>query len=243
MATHNSKRDEVQIQVITEGADFEQVYDCVANAFGKQVQDGIWILMNPGWDTAEGRAKNTEELRKRWHATKDSGNTIFLKATVPDPEDQNSRRIAGIAIWVNASIVPGHGQIPESPDLEALYPGNEKEQRYLTQAVASLHRKRLETLAEKAKPDSKQKSMFVLDLCVTDPAFQRRGIAKKLVQWGVDEAKVRGDLELTTEGSAMGRHVYKLFGFQEVDDIKYEVDKEFKGRSMPANVFMRTRPS
>lgn len=237
------KGSDVQIEVITDPNDFGQAYDCVANAFGHQAKDGLWILMNPDWDTPEGKAKNTQELVKRWEATKEGGNTIFLKATVPEPGSEVSRRIAGVAIWVNASIVPGEGQIPEAPDLSALYPGDERQQRYLAQALASLHKKRLETLVEKAKSDSKQKSMFVLDMCVTDPAFQRRGIAKRLVQWGLDEAKRRDDLELTTEGSTMGRHVYKQLGFQEVEDVVYEVDEEFRDRSMPPNVFMRTRPT
>lgn len=242
MVTQSDSTDDLRVQVITDASDFEPAYECVLNAFGHQVADGIWTAMNPGWDTPEGKAIHTAQFRNRWQSTKDAGNTIFLKATLPDPEASGSRRLVGLAIWVNASAVPGEGEVPGKTDFSALYPGDEREQRYLAQLLGSLHKKRFEVLQQKAKPESKQKSIMVLDLCVTEPSFQKRGIAKKLVQWGLDEAQRRGGLEATTEASAMGRHVYKKLGFQGVEDIVYEVDEEFKGRPMPPNLFMRTGP-
>jgi GNAT superfamily N-acetyltransferase len=84
--------------------------------------------------------------------------------------------------------------------------------------------------------------VLVLDLCAVDPAHQRKGIARALVQWGLDEAKRRGDLELILEASSMGRHVYAQMGFEaQGSDIDYLVDEEFASRSRPANLFMRRR--
>jgi GNAT superfamily N-acetyltransferase len=243
MATQSVLNEDLRIEVITDASDFGPAYECVLNAFGHQINDGIWGAMNPGWDTPEGKAKNTADFRDRWQATKDAGNTIFLKASLPDPDAQGARRIAGVAIWVNASAVPGEGEAPGDMDVATVYPGDEREQRYLGQLVGSLHKKRHEVIEQKARPDSKQKSVMVLDMCVTDPAFQRRGIARNLVQWGLDEAKRRGDLEAMTEASIMGRHVYRQLGFREVEEIIYEVDEEFKNRPMPSNIFMRTGPS
>ncbi|KAK6066375.1 acetyltransferase [Seiridium cupressi] len=243
MVAQSLSNQDLRIEVITDASDFVQAYECILNAFGHQINDGIWTTMSPGWNTPEGKAKNTEDLRRRWEATKDAGNTIFVKASLPDLESQGARRIVGVAIWVHASAVPGEGEAPAETDVAAVYPDDEREQRYLSQLLASLHKNRLELIKEKAKPESKQKSVMVLDLCVTDPAFQRRGVAKNLVKWGLDEAKRRGDIEASTEASIMGRHVYKQLGFHGVEEIIFEVDEEFQERSMPSNLFMRTRPN
>ncbi|KAH8194378.1 hypothetical protein TruAng_011461 [Truncatella angustata] len=243
MAAPNPANNDLRIEVITDGADFEPAHACIGKCFGDQTSDGVWILMSPGWDTTEGNKRLAARLRDRWQETQQNNNTIFLKATLPDPDAQGARRIVGVAIWVNASKIPGEGEVPGEVDYAALYPEDEGKQRFLKQAMASLHKQRYQVLEEKARPESKQKSIMVLDLCVTDPAYQRRGIARRLVQWGLDEAKRRGDLEATTEGSAMGRHVYRQLGFQGVSDIVWEVDDEFKNYSLPPNLFMRTRPS
>ena len=85
--------------------------------------------------------------------------------------------------------------------------------------------------------------MFVLDLCAVHPDFQGRGIASKMVRWGLEEAQRRGVPEAVTEGSAMGRHVYMKLGFhpEGLHDIHYHLDDEFSDRpAPPANLFLRT---
>lgn len=233
---------------LVEAEDIVQGFDCICEAFGRQTNDGIWTTMNPGWDTAAGRARAADLLVERWRSTSrdDQGraNTVFLKATLPGGE---ARTIAGIAIWVQASAVPGHGDLPaedlrKAMDLEALYPGNEAEQRYACQLDYSLHRRRIELVKEKAT--ASPPAVMVLDLCAVHPAFQGRGIAKQLVQWGLDEAQARGGIEAITEASVMGRRVYEKLGFrQEGPEISYAVDAEFADRERPSNIFMRTRGS
>jgi GNAT superfamily N-acetyltransferase len=234
--------NEPRIELITNADDFEPAFDSICNAFGHQTADAIWIGMHPLWDTPDGKSKGAARMADRWRSSREAGNTLFLKATFPDPNDGNRDRIVGLAIWVQASLVPGCGEAPGDMGLAALYPDDEREQRYLQQALGSLHKRRLETLHEKARPESVQKSAMVLDLCGVDPAFQGKGIAKKLVQWGLDEAQRRGDIEAITEASVMGRRVYTRMGFREVEEIEYHVDDEFKGRSLPSNVFLRTKP-
>ncbi|KLU91281.1 hypothetical protein MAPG_09802 [Magnaporthiopsis poae ATCC 64411] len=69
------------------------------------------------------------------------------------------------------------------------------------------------------------------------------GLARALVQWGLDEAQRRGGIECITEASSMGRKVYLQMGFrQEGGEMAYLVDDEFKDRKLPSNVFLRTRP-
>ena len=247
MAGNNSS--DVRIELITDVQDFIDGFEAVCNAFGHQTNDGIWTAMNPGWDTSDGKAVGAAMMIERWrNATTDRNgnpNTMFLKATLPDPNKGDERVIGGMAIWVQASVVEGCGDAPaedygKAVDLEALYPGNETEQRYLRQVVKSLHKRRIEVVKEKANDPIP--AVMVLDMCAVDPAFQRKGLASRLVEWGLDEAQRRGGLEATTEGSLMGRHVYLKLGFhQDGPEIGFELDEEFANRPKPpSNLFMRT---
>lgn len=246
MATPNS---DVRIDVIDNEADFPAAFDSAAKAFGHQAHDAIWMAMNPGWDTTEGLAKGAARMTKRWHGvTKDhdgNPNTVFLKATVPDPQDPSRRVLAGMAIWEQCSMVEGRG-VPVSEDprtdmgMTDLYPTDETQQRFLAQAMYSLHKPRLDLV--KAIASTATPALLALDLCAVNPAFQRRGIAGKLVEWGLQEAERRGGLEAVMEASVMGKPVYARVGFQaDGQGIEFNMDKEFSGRDLPPNVFMRSR--
>ncbi|CAM1502336.1 Fc.00g043200.m01.CDS01 [Cosmosporella sp. VM-42] len=247
MSTKITSSD-LRIELANEAADIERGFESICNTFGHQTHDGIWEAMNPGWNTPNGKAAGTARMVDRWRSTttdrNGKPNTIFLKATLPNPQQERQRVIAGMAIWVQASVVDGYGEAPVEDfskivDLETLYPENEAEQRYLRQLDYSLHKRRIEVVKKKATEDPP--AVMVLDLCVVEPAFQRRGIAKGLVQWGLDEAKQRGGLEAITEASSMGRHVYLGLGFvQEGPELEYLVDDEFAHRDRPSNIFMRT---
>ena len=239
---------ELRVEPIDSPEDLTLAFDCVSEAFGRQARDGIWAAMNPGWETPGGRALGAARLTARWRTvTRDSqGNpsTVFLKATAPDAQNETKEIIVGFAIWVQTSAVPGHGEPPtedfiKALDLESLYPGDSAEQRYIDQVFTSLTRRRREVIREKTT--ATPPSVFALDMCAVDPRFQRKGVATKLVQWGLDEARRRGNLEAVTEGSVMGRHVYARMGFrQEGSEIEYLVDEKYADRQRPSNVFMRT---
>ncbi|KAL4938988.1 hypothetical protein BDV06DRAFT_225479 [Aspergillus oleicola] len=211
---------QVRVSPITDPSDLTRFFDVTASTFGSQVKDGFWIAMNPGWDTPEGRSGGISRFANRWGSTTTDRygrpNTVFLKATVDDNEGKKA--IAGVAIWVQASMVDGYGDKPvidlgEAMDLNTLYPGVLDEQKYVSQVDRSLHKRRLEVVQEAASTSFP--AVMVLDLCAVDPAFQRRGVANALVQWGPDEAKSRGGLEAVLEASSMGRLVYGKMGFQQ----------------------------
>ncbi|KAL6235526.1 hypothetical protein BDW75DRAFT_209291 [Aspergillus navahoensis] len=231
----------IKVSPITSPTDFIPFFNISASAFGSQVHDGVWIAMNPGWDTPEGKERAIGRLVERWSSvtTDRNGNpnTVFLKATTASAEGKEA--IAGVAIWVQASMIPEYGAVPVDIDAEAVYQGNAVEQRYLLQLDRSLHKRRVEVVKEIASSSSP--AVMVLDLCVVDPAFQRQGVATRLVQWGLDEAKRRGGLEAVLEASSMGRHVYRQLGFwQDGEECEYDLDEEFRDREQPSNIFMRT---
>ncbi|KAI0401259.1 acyl-CoA N-acyltransferase [Xylaria palmicola] len=238
------------VEVITDAGDFAEAFRCASEAFGRQANDAIWAAFNPGWDTPEGQAAGAARWAQRWRAATSGGDgdgdphTVFLKATLPDTAAPAPppRLIVGLAIWVQASAVAGRGVVGSDDlrgtmDLDALHPGDEAEQRFLRQMFRSLISQRMAFVRARAAADPP--AVMALDLCATHPAFQRRGVATALVQWGLDEARRRGIPEAVMEASSMGRHVYKHLGFQpQGPDMVYEVDDEFAGRDKPPNVFM-----
>ncbi|OTA90730.1 hypothetical protein M434DRAFT_397818 [Hypoxylon sp. CO27-5] len=235
----------ILVQPVDSPDDFTQIYHCISEAFGRQIKDSIWTAMNSNWDSSEGQREGASKLFQRWKSTtknKDGQpNTVILKATLPDPQDGFKLKIVGAAIWTQASFVDGYGDPPTDcpADLAALTP---TERRFASQMYHSLWRRRVSLAREKAK-STELPAMFTLDTCAVDPAFQRRGIAAKLVAWGLEEAKRRGGLECTTEASPMGRVVYKRLGFGAEgtgEDLVYEVDEEFRSRHKPEILFMRT---
>ncbi|KAM0271170.1 hypothetical protein ACHAQH_009154 [Verticillium albo-atrum] len=239
---------DLRIDLITSADDFPEAHQVATNAFARQAGDEFWIHMNPGWDTPAGQAAGATRMAARFKATtRDANgnpNTMFLKATLPDPDNEGQRRIVGVAIWVQLSMVEGRGDKPvedlsQAVDLKALHPGDEHAQRYSVEMDRGLHRQRIGVV--KAKAGEAQPAVMVLDLCAVEVGFQRRGIAQKLVQWGLDEAKRRGGLEALTEASAMGRGAYVKLGFrQEGPEMDYGVSEEFKDWKKPSNIFMRT---
>ncbi|KAI6783455.1 uncharacterized protein J7T54_005484 [Emericellopsis cladophorae] len=231
-------------------ADALGAFACAAKGFGEQTSDGIWQAMFPGWDTPEGRRRHAAKLGQKWKDTGKDKNgiphAVFLKAVTTD--EDGTERIIGYSIWTQYSGVEGHGVTP--PDsaqqlqtAKEKYPDDEREARFCHLVLRALNRQRVEAIWAKAKEKEENPAALVLDICVVDPAFQGRGAAKRMVQCGVEEARRRGDLELMTEGSAMGRHVYTQFGFQqEGPEMDYGMPAEFQDRALPSNIFMRTKP-
>ncbi|ROT41933.1 hypothetical protein SODALDRAFT_326117 [Sodiomyces alkalinus F11] len=253
-----SASQDIRIEPTTEEQDLLDSFNCISNAFGTQANDGIWTHMNPGWDTPEGHARCAARLAARLRTiTKDRNgrpNIVFLKATVPDPavpadgSGDAKRIIVGIATWVQLSVVEGYGDRPaedlaQAVDLEDLYPGSEADQRLCRQLDAALHADRIRVVKDKAAAAASPPAVMVLDMCAVHSEYQRRGIATRLVQWGVEEARARGGLECLTEASSMGRHVYLRLGFRQVgEEMEYgTVDEEVRSkRTLPSNIFMRT---
>lgn len=240
-------KGDVRVEPVTQADDIARCFEIAAATFGTQTADNIWMAWNPGWNTPEGKAEGISRMRRHWAtATVDQAgnlNTVYLKATVPDSDE--GEVIAGIAIWLQASIIPGYGDAPETDlvkamDLDTLYPGDASAHRYICQLTKSLLRQRNECIVEAALYSPP--AVMIGDLCGVDPAFQGRSIGSKLVQWALDEAVRRGGLEIVLEASTKGRPVWSRLGFkQDGPEIEYHLDDEFRDRQLPSNIFMRTR--
>lgn len=246
MAT--TSQSAVDIAIITDVSDIPAAYEVVWACFGEQVPDAILQAFNPGWETPDGYVRAVERMKESFQnaGNRDKNDNLtkfFLKATVTD--STGNQHIAGLAVWLELSVVEGYGDQPlldarEALGVEDLYPGDVAEQEYCCKLFENLNRQRHE-LVEQQRSASPP-AIMILDLCVVHPKFQRQGIAAKLVQYGLDEAERRGGLVCCTEASPMGRSVYAKLGFrQEGPEIEYRVDgAKFARNGMPSNVFMRT---
>ena len=241
-------KGDVRVEPVTQADDIARCFELAAMTFGTQWADDIWMAWNPGWNTPEGKAKCISRMKDDWAtATVDRAgnlNTIYLKATVPDAD--GGEVIAGMALWHQASMIPGYGDAPEADlvkamDLDTLYPGDASMHRFICQLTESLLRQRNECIREATSRSPP--AIMIADLCGVDPAFQGRSIGSKLIQWGLDEAVRRGGLESVLEASVAGRPVWARLGFkQDGPEIEYRLDDEFSDRRLPCNIFMRTWP-
>lgn len=248
MASIGVPQDNIQVSVMTDVADVSGALEVTCKCFGEQVPDAILEALNPSWSTPDGRERALQRWTKRFNAPRNytaagDPTKTLLKAVAND--SNGNQKIVGYAVWIQLSAVEGFGERPmlnprEEMNLEDLYPGDPSEQEYLAVLMENLNRQKNE-LVEKQRSASPP-AIMALDLCVVHPEFQRRGIATKLVQWGLDEAKRRGGLVCCMEASTMGRPVYGKLGFkQEGLEIDYKVnDAKFAKIGMPSNIFMRT---
>lgn len=238
----------VRVLLVEDASDFEQIWDVESSSFARQSQDGLWMAMHPGWDDPANKPSFVESRVKRWQSTTTDKygrpNALFLKAVVSEGEGAAAvDRIVGMTVWVQASADPGFGDAPLDVEgylgnFRKLFPGDDSVARFGAQALGSMHAYRL--VVAKEKSGSAQPAFMVLDICGVHPDYQGRGVAKKLVQWGLEEAQRRGGLECMTEASVMGRRVYQKLGFAMAPEHVWVVDDEFKDRSLPSAVMMRT---
>lgn len=230
---------DVQIEIITDSSDLKPAYEVAQSCFGKQTNDGFWQAVTPGGDSPEGIAGGVERMKRRFdNITKnkdDQPNLIFLRAVIPE---NGKDKTVGFAIWWQLSSINGYGDKPPTDfGVEELAPNNPTEQRFINQMFESLFAHRKALVEEKASENPP--AYFALDICCVSPEHQGRGIARKLVEWGLKEAKNRG-LESAMEASVMGQPVYRRAGYKPVAEIVWKVDDEFTDRSKPPNMFMRT---
>jgi GNAT superfamily N-acetyltransferase len=223
-----AKKD-VRVQEVDSEDDMAGFYDVARSSFGLQTKDAFWLAMNSGYDTPEGFAANVEKQAKRWRSTHGKGFTYFVKAVVTD--EDGVERIGGATIWTEYSTDrnPPAEALDEVMDLEASFPGDETRQRYLRQLFRSFRRRRLEVIKEAGKHG---RSIMVLDVCCVRPEYQGMGLARRMVQWGLDLAATRGPdgkgLECFTEASDYGRPVYLKMGFETDSELTYDLDPEFQ---------------
>lgn len=91
-------------------------------------------------------------------------------------------------------------------------------------------------------PRSWSNRILVLGLLCVHPDFQRRGIGKGLVQWGLRQAAHLG-LTVHLEASPEGFPLYRSLGFNVVETLVVEADQWDGGFERQYVVMLRERKS
>ena len=82
--------------------------------------------------------------------------------------------------------------------------------------------------------------MVVVYLLCTDPAFQRKGLAKRLLQHGLDLADAEGR-KVYIEATKNGHPVYLKLGFKDIDILTMDLSK-WGGKELGVNRIMIRDP-
>lgn len=52
----------------------------------------------------------------------------------------------------------------------------------------------------------------------TAPDYRAQGIARRMVEWLIEEAKCRGVTEISLDATVSGRHLYRKLGFRDSEE-------------------------
>ncbi|KAE9371562.1 acyl-CoA N-acyltransferase [Stipitochalara longipes BDJ] len=130
-------------------------------------------------------------------------------------DSEAAGRIAGFAVWSWSANVPN--LLATSKSSIALPQGTHLPLRH---SYASA----LDALEEKHRPEGRHYYLFDL---ATSPEYQRRGVASRLLGYGLEKADREG-VKVYLSASPMGAVVYARLGFVEVGSLSVDLE-EFGG--------------
>jgi GNAT superfamily N-acetyltransferase len=186
-----------EIAPITSEADFKGVANVERAAFGT---GALGILMfGTGDHTTEAAANHT----RSWA---EDPTARYVKATLP------SGRIIGFGRW-NFYTDPSAGPQNPFPTGDSMPEGNPELRKHF---FGELNRKRIEVMAGKKH--------FLMMILAVDPEFQRKGIGKKLLEWGLEKADAEG-VQCWIDASPAGKGLYEKMGWREVDVVDVDLGK------------------
>jgi len=131
---------------------------------------------------------------------------LFVKASLP------SGRIIGFGKWNILTDLSAPPRNPYPAD-EPMPGGNAALRKWFFDA---LNQKRLDRLAGKKH--------FLMAILVVDPEFQRMGVGKKLLQWGLAMADEQG-VECWIDASPFGKGLYEKMGWKEISFVEVDLGK------------------
>ena len=148
--------------------------------------------------------------------------------------DSNSGQIVAVSEWTfaldvgkqaNKDAVDPYGQPPDNWPIN----GNWELRRFFernTEKWVEQHLSGKPYISRSLHPPMEMHAdtLLVLNILVTHPDFQHRGVATKLLNWGVEQADRLG-VVMALESTPAGLEMYKRVGFREVDVIKADMKR------------------
>lgn len=213
----------IEIHLATED-DAAELFAICSEAFGSE--DPAWKAYYPLHWTPEGRKAGSERFSS---AMQEDHHAVYHKAV-----DVTCGTIVAFSIWTvyNARPLQYPPDLP-SPD----YWPNALEAEYGHAIMLDLMRKRHDHIKSVAN------SIVHLNTLAVLPAYQRRGIATRLMEWGVDMADQLG-FPCFVEATPAGRPLYQRCGFVIEEEVLPVMPTKFADREPCRYTFMtRRRPT
>ncbi|KAF2626942.1 hypothetical protein BU25DRAFT_491853 [Macroventuria anomochaeta] len=180
-----------EVQRCTE-ADIPRVFEIVSLSFANDHEyvDAVF----PAHGTPEGRKIGSERMLQMFHG---DPNGNFMKVV-----DKDSGKIVAAAKW----NVYKAGEIPPQPEIDGDYWENEEDKEFAQRLFHGFFAPRQKVIEET------NGNLVALEMMMVDPAYQKMGAGRLLVQWGLTRADELG-VDAVVEGSERGRQLYASEGF------------------------------
>ncbi|KAI1376848.1 hypothetical protein F4677DRAFT_418204 [Hypoxylon crocopeplum] len=221
--------DQIRVALLSD-EDINECFQVLSKGFGHEAP--FVDIYFPDHDTPSGQAQGSKRL-KTWKQT--STDSTFLKAiTRAGRGDQE--HIIGLAIWTHMKESPP-AELDKVEDVQEVWP--DKDDREFMTCLW----KDYVVPRTRAINDSAGKGVYVLELLVVHPDYQRLGAGKALVKWGTQAADEQG-LMAVVEGTPIGRRLYEQCGLSaEIEEMRFDVGEKFIGRKKPKLIFMTREPA
>jgi len=141
--------------------------------------------------------------------------TTFLKAV-----DEDTGDIMGMAKW---NVYDNHLPDPTKKKPMGDYWENDDEKLFASHMIEIF------IVERNAAIKNSNGNLVSLDILTIDPAFQRRGVGGKLVEWGTSKADKMG-VDAVVESSVFGKGLYLKHGFNFIKDVTISPPEKWAGR-------------
>lgn len=215
----SSAPEEITYSLITSADDFHGVVAVEKAAFADFPLMQVVFGPRPTDETLIA-ASLTTQVAKHTSTFNDDPCVRFMKASLP------SGQIIGVGkwyLWTPESVAnPFPAEFPPT--------GNQKLGEYVFGEFWKVMMERMQG-----------KSFVYLHVLAIDPAFQRRGVGKKLCEWGLAEADRLGQ-EAYVDASPEGRGLYAKLGWEKVHEVIVDL-KEYGGPDLRNGCTNMWRPA
>ncbi|KAF2674879.1 acyl-CoA N-acyltransferase [Microthyrium microscopicum] len=126
--------------------------------------------------------------------------------------DVETGRMAGVSSWKVYETTPSVEELEESFE-DRSFP-----EEYNAEARAAF----MANILQARKDYAIQRPNVSLDSLTVSPDFQRRGVGRLLMQWGMDKADKLG-LENYLEASQAGKKLYESCGFRAIKEMQFDM--------------------
>ena len=180
------------------------------DAFAVEPMDELTMLLGSEPDPVLNRVRTRDEVI---HSSLQDISTAIDSCTFVVGVFSPTSALAGVAFWQH--ITPSTpSTVPETDAKEQQHPS------LTNRFYAKMNRTRNALM--------QAETYWFLKLLIIDPPYQRKGLGKILLNWGLDRAKIEAS-RAYLESSPMGKSLYERCGFKVVQIDRLDEQRARKG--------------